>query len=170
LKNKFSLVRKSATVFLIGTLLSLGLSGCVSVMGLVQPEVSPIIEAGEMISIMKNAFPSTREGKSLFITTGRYILFDLASYKMTLSAIYDEGNIPDCPFKAATVYIGELHQRLDGSVAAGYAMSNGPIAWFLIFLTNDCGQMRIWGFDPLSDPMSGIWEITTDTDVSMILI
>lgn len=161
---------RKGVAFFIGVVSLSVLTGCIppTAIGMESPSM---IESSEMLAIMESVFPFTEVGKSLFITTGRYTAHSIVSYEAVFMEVYLEKNIPPCAFKAATVFIGELHQRLDGLIAAGYAMS-WHTPWFVVFLTNDCGQIRVWGFDPLSDPRTGIgiWEIKEDRDVLLVLI
>lgn len=155
---------KSIVLFIGVLLVGMGL------LGIAQPKE---ISSSKMLEILQQAFPAVRAGETLLVTTGRYTLPSIASFRETLTEIYLGGDIPPCAFKAATVFVGELHQRLDSLIAAGFAMGWSPNPpWFVVFLTNCGGWIRVWGFNSLANPQAhnAIWEMKRDRNVLFILI
>ena len=136
---------------LLGLILICGLLFFVVIRGC-EPS-SQLVSGEQIFKMFKSLFPYLNAGKNLLITTGKYCVCPLEEIQKTLKQIYEETKLPDCRFKAATVYSGELHQRLNLLIAAGYAMNATTPPWLLVFLAVDStGTINIYYFDPLKDP------------------
>ena len=154
----------------VGILIVFLLMGCTTP---ITASASPrTISGTEIVRLFQKTF-WLQPGRNLFVTTGEYRVYSLQEIRNILSQIYSEANIPQCRFKAVTVYLGELHQRLDSLIAAGYAMSTKSPPWFLLFLAVDCcGQIQIYGFDPLLNPIdkNAIKLLTRSSQIQLILM
>jgi len=130
------------------------------------------ISGYEVLETFQRTFSRLQVGKNLFITTGEYQVFSLNQWRQSLTDIYTSTSIPQCRFKAASVYLGRLHEELGELVAAGYAMTNGSPPWMLIFLaTGRCERIKMYVFDPVKNPTDSgsIQEILTPSAIKLIL-
>ena len=113
-----------------------------------QPTVTSM-SAEEAFSAFQKTFPWLQNGVSLFVTTGEYHVYLLEVYLRIFEQIREEG-LPSCRFKAVTVVLGELHKKLDKSIAAGCARSDDFPPWFILFVATKNKEAGIYIYDVIS--------------------
>lgn len=149
-----------ATMAVLASLLAVG--GCGPQM-LAAPSVTKI-SAEEMLTLLKRTFPHLENGKTLFVTTGEYWAYPVASYDQVFRTL-SQSEIPQCRYKGAIVVLGEMHRALDKLVAAGIAMGQPSVspAWFVLLIDNN---RMLYGLDPAT---GNRWQLKSNSIALLII-